>query len=132
MSCNSLTNSPIYLLIHPFVFYIFFKSMIHAKFCMMSLQFSHILSKVMYNVKYVFFLHSWRWKAGETVSVRADRLNQKLILIIPWTLAGAERVYLVGQSKISWMRPIESKDKLKLNDHDFPVVMLHAQNRVIW
>lgn len=65
----------------------------------------------MHNVKYVFFLHSWRWKAGETVSVRADRLNQKPILIIPWTLAIAERVYLVGQSKISWMRPIESKDK---------------------
>jgi len=74
MSCNSLTNSPIYLFINSFVF-----------------DMGNILSKVMYNVKYGFFFHSWRWKAGETVSVKADRLNQKPILIIPWTLAGAER-----------------------------------------
>lgn len=55
---------------------------------------------MMYNTKYRLlslienqFFHYLRWKAGDTVSVRTDRLNQNPILFIPWTLAGAESVF---------------------------------------
>lgn len=50
----------------------------------------------MYNVKYISliekeFNYSWRWKAGDVVSVRDDRLNQKPIFIIPWNMFGGEK-----------------------------------------
>ncbi len=59
----------------------------------MSSQFSYILSKIMLSLIENQFFHYLRWKAGETVSVRTDRLNQKAIVFIPWTLAGAESVF---------------------------------------